>query len=160
MTSAIDLKEAAAAYQAATQYFLNLARAVTPDLMDVHAENEWSARQCIHHMADSEAQSYARLRRLVAEPEGSIIQGYDEAAWANEAKLAYADGPVENSIAVYAAVRASSLDLIKRLEESDLDKFGEHTESGKYTIARWLETYTKHPYDHGDQMVRATKGQA
>ena len=75
MTSAIDLKEAAAAYQSATQYFLNLARAVTPDLMDVHAENEWSARQCIHHMADSEAQSYARLRRLVAEPEGSVIQG-------------------------------------------------------------------------------------
>ena len=160
MTSAIDLKEAAAAYEAASQYYLNLARAVTPELMDVHAENEWSARQCIHHMADSEAQSYARLRRLVAEPEGSIIQGYDEAAWANAPKLAYADGPVENSIAVYAAVRASSLELVKRLEESDLEKFGEHTEAGKYTIARWLETYTKHPYDHGDQMVRATKGQA
>jgi hypothetical protein len=65
----MDMKEAAAAYEAGSQYFLNLARAVTPDLMDVHAENEWSARQCIHHMADSEAQSYARLRRLVAEPE-------------------------------------------------------------------------------------------
>lgn len=159
MTS-VDLREAAAAYEAATQYFLNLARGVTADLMDVHAENEWSARQCIHHMADSEAQSYARLRRLIAEPEGSIIQGYDEAAWANEPKLAYADGDVANSIAVFAAVRASSLDLIKRLEESDLEKFGEHTESGKYTIARWLETYTRHPYDHGDQLVRATKGQA
>ena len=101
MTS-VDLKEAAAAYEAASQYFLNLARAVTPELMDVHAENEWSARQCIHHMADSEAQSYARLRRLVAEPDGSVIQGYDEAAWANEPKLAYADGDVANSIAVYA----------------------------------------------------------
>jgi hypothetical protein len=111
-------------------------------------------------MADSEAQSYARLRRLVAEPEGSIIQGYDEAAWANEPKLAYVDGAVENAIAVYAAVRASSLDLVKRLTEEDLEKFGEHSESGKYTIARWLETYTRHPYDHGDQMVRATKGQA
>jgi len=154
------MKEAAAAYEAGSQYFLNLARAVTPDLMDVHAENEWSARQCIHHMADSEAQSYARLRRLVAEPEGSVIQGYDEAAWANEPKLAYADGDVTNSIAVYAAVRAASLDVIKRLTESDLEKFGEHTESGKYSIARWLQTYTKHPYDHGDQMVRATKGQA
>jgi len=159
MTS-VDLREAAAAYEAATQYFLNLARGVSADLMDVHAENEWSARQCIHHMADSEAQSYARLRRLVAEPEGSIIQGYDEAAWANAPKLAYADGDVANSIAVLAAVRASSLDLIKRLEESDLEKFGEHTEAGKYTIARWLETYTRHPYDHGDQLVRATKGQA
>ena len=160
MTPAIDLKEAAAAYESASQYFLNLARGITPDLLDVHAENEWSARQCIHHMADSEAQSYARLRRLVAEPEGSIIQGYDEAAWANEPKLGYADGAVENAIAVYAAVRASSLDLVKRLTEEDLEKFGEHSESGKYTIARWLETYTRHPYDHGDQMVRATKGQA
>jgi hypothetical protein len=159
MTS-VDMKEAAAAYEAASQYFLNLARAVTPDLMDVHAENEWSARQCIHHMADSEAQSYARLRRLVAEPEGSIIQGYDEAAWATEPKLAYADGDVANSIAVYAAVRAASLDVIKRLEESDLEKFGEHSEAGKFTIARWLKAYTNHPYDHGDQMVRATKGQA
>ena len=160
MTPAIDMKEAAAAYESASQYFLNLARGITPDLLDIHAENEWSARQCIHHMADSEAQSYARLRRLVAEPEGSIIQGYDEAAWANEAKLGYADGAVENAIAVYAAVRASSVDLVKRLTEEDLEKFGEHSESGKYTIARWLETYTRHPYDHGDQMVRATKGQA
>jgi hypothetical protein len=160
MTSSVDLKEVAAAYEAATQYFLNLARGITPDLLDVHAENEWSARQCIHHMADSEAQSYARLRRVVAEPNGSIIQGYDEGAWANEPKLGYVDGDVANSIAVYAAVRASSLDLIKRLEESDLEKFGEHTESGKYSVASWLENYTKHPYDHGDQMVRATKGQA
>ena len=159
MTS-VDLREAAAAYEAATQYLLNLARGVTAEVIDMHAENEWSARQCIHHMADSEAQSYARLRRLVAEPEGSIIQGYDEAAWANAPKLAYADGDVTNSIAVFAAVRASSLDLIKRLDESDLEKFGEHTEAGKYTIARWLETYTRHPYDHGDQLVRATKGQA
>jgi hypothetical protein len=160
MAPTVDMKEAAAAYEAATQYFLNLARGVTAEVIDVHAENEWSARQCIHHMADSEAQSYARLRRLVAEPEGSIIQGYDEGAWANEPKLAYADGDVTNSIAVYAAVRAASLDLVKRLEESDLEKFGEHTEAGKYTIGRWLENYTKHPYDHGDQMVRATKGQA
>ena len=160
MAPTVDMKEAAAAYEAATQYFLNLARGVTAEVIDVHAENEWSARQCIHHMADSEAQSYARLRRLVAEPEGSIIQGYDEGAWANEPKLAYADGDVTNSIAVYAAVRAASLDLVKRLEESDLEKYGEHTEAGKYTIARWLENYTKHPYDHGDQMVRATKGQA
>ena len=154
----MDIREIAAAYESATQYFLNLARGVTPELLDVHAPEQWSARQCIHHMADSEAQSYARLRRLIAEPEGSVIQGYDESAWANEAKLGYVDAPVENSIAVFAAVRASSLDLIKRLEEADFEKFGNHTEAGKYTVARWIETYTKHPYDHGDQMVRATKG--
>jgi len=155
----MDIREAAVAYESSTQFFLNLARGVTPELLDVHHENGWSARQIIHHMSDSEAQSYARLRRLVAEPEGSVIQGYDEGAWAECKKLGYKDAPVENSIAVYAAVRAGSLDVLKRLEESDLLKFGEHSESGKFTIEKWLINYTKHPLDHGDQLIRATKGQ-
>jgi hypothetical protein len=155
----MDIREAAAAYESSTQFFLNLARGVTPELLDVHHENGWSARQVIHHMADSEAQSYARLRRLVAEPDGSVIQGYDEGAWAECEKLGYKDAPVENSIAVFAAVRAGSLDVIKRLEESDLAKFGEHSERGKFTVETWVTIYTKHPHDHGDQLARATKGQ-
>jgi hypothetical protein len=155
----MDIREAAAAYESSTQFFLNLALGVTPELLDVHHENGWSARQIIHHVADSEAQSYARIRRLVAEPEGSVIQGYDEGAWAECEKLGYKDAPVENSIAVYAAVRAGSLDVLKRVEESDLLKFGEHSESGKFTIEKWLVNYTKHPLDHGDQLIRATKGQ-
>jgi hypothetical protein len=155
----MDIREAAAAYESSTQFFLNLARGVTPELLDVHHENGWYARQIIHHVADSEAQSYVRIRRLVAEPEGSVIQGYDEGVWAECEKLGYKDAPVENSIAVYAAVRAGSLDVLKRLEESDLMKFGEHSESGKFTIEKWLINYTKHPLDHGDQLIRATKGQ-
>ena len=155
----MNIREAAAAYESSTQFFLNLARGVTAEQLDVHHENGWSARQIIHHVADSEAQSYARIRRLVAEPEGSVIQGYDEGAWAECEKLGYKDAPVENSIAVYAAVRAGSLDVLKRLEESDLLKFGEHTESGKFTIEKWLINYIKHPLDHGDQLIRATKGQ-
>jgi hypothetical protein len=155
----MDIREAAAAYESATQYFLNLARGVTPELLDARHENGWSARQIIHHLADSEAQSYARIRRLVAEPEGSLIQGYDESLWASCEKLGYESAPVENSIAVFAAVRAGSLDVIKRLEESDLAKSGEHSESGKYSIEKWLTGYTNHPKDHGDQLIRATKGQ-
>jgi hypothetical protein len=155
----MDIREAAAAYESATRFFLNLARGVTQELLDVHHDNGWSARQVIHHMADSEAQSYARLRRLVAEPDGSVIQGYDEGAWAECEKLGYKDAPVENSMAVFAAVRAGSLDVIKRLEESDLAKFGEHSERGKFTVETWVTIYTKHPHDHGDQLARATKGQ-
>jgi hypothetical protein len=155
----MSLHERVAAYQSGTQYFLNLAVGTPSELLDARHENGWSARQVIHHMADSEAQSYARLRRLIAEPEGSVIQGYDESAWANCAELGYLDAPVQNSIAVFAAVRASSLDVLKRLNESDLQKFGMHSESGKLTVDKWLEGYTKHPHDHGDQLVRATKGQ-
>ena len=155
----MSIQEISAAYESSTQYFLNLARAVTKEQLDIKHSEGWSARQIIHHVADSEAQSYARLRRLVAEPEGSVIQGYDEGAWAQSPQLAYESAPVENSIAIYAAVRAGSLDVIKRLEESDLEKSGVHSESGRFTIAMWLEGYTKHPVDHGDQLIRALKGQ-
>ena len=155
----IDINESAAAYESATQYFLNLARGVQADQLDLKHPEGWSARQIIHHLADSEAQSYSRLRRLVAEPEGSVIQGYDENLWAIAPQLGYESAPVENSIAVFAAVRAGSLDIIKRLEESDLERAGVHSESGAYTIAQWLKSYTNHPQDHGDQLIRATKEQ-
>ena len=149
----VDLAETAAAYEAATQYFLNLARGVTADVIDVHAENEWSARQCIHHMADSEAQSYARLRRLIAEP-GTQIQGYDEAGWGENETLGYKELPIVQSLEVFKAVRASSLEIIKRIQPAQLDNSGTHSESGKYTVMTWLETYINHPLEHADQIRR------
>ena len=153
------IAEWAAEYEAGTRYFLNLAHSIAEENLDLRHPNGWSARQIIHHVADSEAQSYARLRRLIAEPEGSVIQGYDEGLWAQNPVLGYETLPVENSIAVFASVRAASLDMVKRLQESDLQKSGVHTESGAYTIENWLTSYTKHPNDHGKQMERAVKGE-
>ena len=78
----MTIEELVHAYEHSTEYFLNEVLIVNAQNIDLHVEGGWSARQVIHHIADSEAQSYARLRRLLAEPAGSCIQGYDEAAWA------------------------------------------------------------------------------
>ena len=72
----MNIADLANAYEAATNEFLSIAHSVPEDKLDIHAGEDWSSRQVIHHCADSEAQSYARLRRLVAEP-NPIIQGYD-----------------------------------------------------------------------------------
>ena len=154
----MNLAEYAGAYAASTKHFELLASAVPLDLLDVRAPGGWSARQVIHHVADSEAQSYARLRRLVAEPAGSVIQGYDEAAWAQCQTLGYEVLPVENSLLVFRAVRASSLDIVNRLTAADLERTGQHSESGSYSVRLWLETYIAHPLDHADQLHRATEG--
>lgn len=71
----------AAVYKESTDAFLTLARSLSESDLDTADQEGWTPRQVIHHLADSEAQSYARLRRLVAEP-GTMIQGYDEARWA------------------------------------------------------------------------------
>ena len=53
------------------------------------------------------------------------------------------------------AVRAASLDVLRRLNESDLERSGEHSNSGRYTLAMWLDIYTEHPRAHAAQLVEA-----
>lgn len=142
-------------YEAATKYLTELVSSLKPTDLDKSAPGEWTPRQVIHHLADSETQSYVRIRRLIAEPAGSTIQGYDEGMWAENAVLSYTTLPVENSIAVFKSVRAASLDILKRLSLDDLERSGVHTESGNYTIATWIMTYTNHPRSHGEQIEKA-----
>ncbi|GDX23113.1 hypothetical protein LBMAG09_10880 [Actinomycetes bacterium] len=94
----------------------------------------------------------------MAEPSGSIIQGYDEGIWAENAVLGYATLPVENSIAVFKSVRAASLDILKRLTLDDLEKFGVHTENGNYTVAKLIKAYTNHPHSHAGQIAKVVSG--
>ncbi len=143
------------AYSMATSHFLHEALVVNEENLDRHLEGGWSARQVIHHLADSEAQSYARLRRLIAEPAGSVIQGYDEAAWAQSEQLGYQVLPITHSLEVFKAVRLASLDVLMRLRDADLERFGEHSHSGRYTLATWLDIYTQHPAAHAAQLVEA-----
>ena len=147
----MNLKDAVNSYAQATAEFLNVANELTESQLDASHSGGWSARQVIHHVADSEAQSYARLRRLIAEP-GTQIQGYDEAGWGENETLGYKDLPIAHSLDVFKAVRASSLEIIKRLTPAQLDNSGTHSESGEYTIKTWLETYISHPLEHAAQI--------
>lgn len=147
----MTINQIAADYQAATREFLSLAESLTDSDLDRSDAEGWTPRQVVHHVADSEAQSYARLRRLIAEP-GTIIQGYDESKWAQTPTLGYTTAPIAGSIAVFAAVRESSYQLLLRLDESQLDNKGTHSESGEYTIRDWIRSYTNHPTDHANQI--------
>src|SRR3984957_6117740 len=151
----MSLSDDVAAYSMATSQFLHDATIVNDDNLDRHVEGGWSARQVIHHIADSEAQSYARLRRLLAEPAGSVIQGYDEAAGAEGEHRGYKVLPIVPSLEVFTAVRFGSRDVLIRLREADLECYGEHTESGRYTLATWLDVYTRHPHAHAQQLLEA-----
>ena len=114
----------------------------------------WTARQVAHHLADSEAMAYIRLRRLIAE-ERPLIAGYDEPEWAR--RLHY-DRPIASSIAVLAAVRAASLELLERLTEADWARAGTHSNSGPYGVDTWLRIYAGHSHDHADQIRAARAG--
>ena len=116
--------------------------------------DSWTARQVAHHLADSEAMAYIRLRRLIAEDDPLIV-GYDEPEWAR--RLHY-DRPIALSVAVLAAVRAASLQLLESLAPAEWNRTGTHSESGPYSVHQWLEIYANHAHEHADQIRRARTG--
>jgi hypothetical protein len=124
--------------------------------LDRTPAGEWSPRMVVHHLADSETNSYLRLRKLLAESDPQI-QGYDEAEFA---RVLHYDRPIETSLAVFKAVRDSSSELLDRLSDHDWAKAGTHSESGVYSVDGWLETYADHALAHADQIARARSGVA
>lgn len=130
---------------------------ITPAELDRRpAADSWTPREIVHHLADSETNSYVRLRRLIAEDQ-PVIVGYDETTWA---KRLHYDGEINAPLAVLKAVREASGQLLGRLTAEEWAREGTHTESGHYSVTRWLDIYANHAHDHADQILRARQGVA
>jgi hypothetical protein len=123
------------------------------DLDHPAPDDGWTARQVVHHLADSEATAYVRLRRLIAEDEPRIL-GYDEPEYAR--RLHY-DRPIATSLAVLKAVRAASLELLDALTPAEWERRGTHSESGPYAVDDWLRIYAAHSHDHANQIRAALR---
>jgi hypothetical protein len=118
------------------------------------SDGGFSAREVVHHTADSEMTSAIRLRRLVAE-DNPQITGYDPDVFA--ARLHYASRPVQPSLDAIRAARESTVSILAALSEVEWERSGTHSEMGEYSIDTWLEVYAAHCHDHADQIRRAAK---
>lgn len=122
--------------------------------LDRQAADGWSARQIVHHLADSELTSAIRLRRLVAE-EQPVIQGYDEGLFAQ--KLHY-ERPIAASLEALRAARLTTGEIVAAFDDAEWARAGTHSESGNYSVEDWLEIYAAHAHDHAEQIKRAVAG--
>lgn len=154
-----EMNELIAVYKSGAEQVRQLVGGCSDAELDKRHPDGWSARMVVHHLADSEANSYVRLRRLLAEPLGTTIQGYDEELWASSPTLGYSSAPITQSLAVFLCVRAATSDLLDRVKYEDLERFGVHTESGPYKVSDWLRIYAAHATDHADQIRRALIGE-
>ena len=112
------------------------------------AANKWSAREIVHHLADSEMTSAIRLRLLLA-TDNPQIAGYDQDQFAR--RLHY-DRPIEASLDAFKAARRTTGELLDRMTDADWTRGGTHTEHGVYTAEKWLEIYGVHAHDHATQI--------
>jgi len=115
------------------------------------APGKWTAREIVHHLADSEMTSAIRLRLLVAETNAQI-RPYDQELFA---RTLHYDRPIASSLLAFQAARSSTGDLLDRLTDAEWAKVGSHPEHDRYSVERWLEVYAAHAHNHAEQITRA-----
>ena len=112
---------------------------------------KWSAREIVHHLADSEMTSAIRLRKLLSEDHPQI-QGYDQEDYAR--RLRYNERDIAPALEALRAARATTAQLLAVMSEEDWSREGTHSESGRYTVEDWLRIYAAHAHNHAAQIRR------
>jgi hypothetical protein len=128
-----------------------LTGAASKELDTRPAPGKWTAREVVHHLADSEMTAAVRLRWLLAVDRPTIL-GYDQDEFA---RRLYYDRPIEASLEAFKAARMTTAEILDRMSESDWTRQGTHTESGSYSVERWLEIYASHAHGHAEQILAA-----
>jgi len=113
------------------------------------APGEWSARQCLAHVVDTE-RSVFRARVL------AILTGQNFAAFDPDADGADTSGVSARDLAGdFVRLRAESLDTLAGITEADLVKTAVHAELGRVTMAELLNQLAAHDTMHLVQAERA-----
>ena len=108
----------------------------------------WSIREHLVHIADSEANSYIRCRRFIAEP-GRPLMDYDENRWADALRYSdCSDAGAEDAIALFRLLRRQTAALIADLPDTAWANACHHPENGAMTLDDWLLVYEAHIPEH------------
>ena len=121
-----------------------------PQLDTPYREGGWTVRQVVHHLADSHANAYVRVKLALTE-DWPTVKGYEEAAWAElvDARLL----PVSVSLKMLAALHERWVTLWESLEEKDFRRGYVHSEYGRTDLTQSLASYDWHSRHHTAHIV-------
>jgi uncharacterized damage-inducible protein DinB len=111
---------------------------------------EWSIRQIVLHMMDSDLIGADRMKRVAAEDHPTLI-GYNETLFANT--LYGDDLDVTLASDIFAKNRRMTAAMLRRLPDASFARTGYHNEHGDMTLEHFLTNYIGH-LDHHMRFVR------
>jgi hypothetical protein len=121
------------------------------------APGKWSILEVVQHLADSELVYGYRIRMIVSHPVPDI-QGFDQDLWARE--LDYGKRSMAAAMGEFQGLRESNLRLLRSFTSAKLERYGNHAERGKESVAKMLKLYAAHDLVHLQQIVRIKRGLA
>jgi hypothetical protein len=134
---------------------LDYFRLPAPALDLTYAPGKWSVCFILHHLADTEAVLYERIRRVISEPKG-VIWAFDPDAWATG--LDYATFPLPISERIYDALRSGMIHQAHNHLTRSGDRQFVHSQSGLRTLREEFEEVAWHNDHHLRQIEQALGG--
>lgn len=105
----------------------------------------WTVRQLAHHVADSHANMYIRLKVALTE-DVPTIKPYDQDAWALLADVK--EVPVETSMILFDAVHQRALAVLRNTSAKDRERQYLHPENGPTRVDQMTALYAWHGDHH------------
>lgn len=110
-----------------------------------YREGGWTARQVVHHLADSHMNAYIRVKWTLTE-DTPLIKAYDEKAWATTPEIS-ADTVL--SLDLLRALHAKWATLLRAIPESELGRAFVHPDTKRQnSIERMMALYSWHGEHH------------
>jgi hypothetical protein len=118
------------------------------------AEDKWSVRQIVCHLADSEALAGIWFRQIIAEENPTLVS-FDQDAWASH--LDYQTRKISQALEMFRMLRAANYELLKDQAEDVFRRCGQHSLMGSVTLLAALRGFAEHAESHVKQIqsVRA-----
>ncbi len=114
------------------------------------AGSDWSARDVLIHLTDTELVRAVRFRMVLAE-EGPELAAFDEQRW--KRRLHYLWRAPEAALALFEQLRYSSAEMLARCAAGDWQRAGRHAERGRVTLADLLQDGVAHVDEHVAQIA-------
>jgi DinB superfamily len=142
-----EKRQAWIAHIAALPSELNLALAALPPggLDRPYRDGGWTARQVVHHLADSHLNAHTRMRLALTE-DNPRIKTYEESEWAKLEDAQHADPA--SSLAILDGLHTRWRILLESLKPEHFSRTADHPAWGPITIDWLLQMYAWHCRHH------------
>ena len=111
------------------------------DLIARPGPGAWSIQELVIHLADSDAISIDRMKRMLIEDNPSLLYA-DESAYVE--RLHHDDQSIEDALTLVEVSRRQWARVLRLLPDEAFLRQGTHNRAGIVTVGGYVENYIKH----------------
>jgi hypothetical protein len=115
-----------------------------------YRDGGWTVRQVVHHVADSHANAFIRMKLMLTE-DHPTIKPYNQDSWA--AQVDYTATPVAPSLDIIRGLHERWVRLLESVPETAWARSANHPERGTVTLDSMLTIYAGHGEKHVEHIM-------